>query len=45
MTDIELKNLEELKQVMRNYGGNYDFEMVEKAYTHCVTAHAGQKRV
>ena len=45
MTDIELKNLEELKQVMRNYGGNYDFEMVEKAYTLCVTAHAGQKRV
>lgn len=45
MTDIERKNLEELKQVMKNYGGNYDYDIVEKAYTLCVTAHTGQKRV
>ena len=45
MTDIEMKNLQELKQVMNNYGGNYDFDMVERAFTLCVTAHAGQKRV
>ena len=45
MTEIELKNLEELKQVMRNYGGNYDYGMVEKAFTLCVTAHTGQKRI
>ena len=45
MTDIEMKNLQELKQVMNNYGGNYDFDMVERALTLCVTAHAGQKRV
>ena len=45
MTDIEMKNLQELKQVMENYGGNYDFDMVEKAFTLCVTAHSGQKRV
>ena len=45
MTDIEIKNLQELKQVMDNHGGNYDFDMVERAFTLCVTAHAGQKRV
>ena len=45
MTEIELKNLNELKKVMENYGGNYDYEMVEKAFNLCVTAHAGQKRV
>ncbi len=40
-----MKNLEELKQVMKNYGGNYDYDMVEKAFTLCVNAHTGQKRV
>ncbi len=45
MTDIEKKNLEELKCVMQNFGGNYDFDMVERAFTLCVTAHAGQKRI
>ena len=45
MTEIEIKNLNELKKVMENYGGNYDYEMVEKAFNLCVTAHAGQKRV
>ena len=45
MTDIEMQNLIELKQVMKNYGSNYDFDMVEKAFTLCVAAHAGQKRV
>ncbi len=42
---MELKNYNELKQVMENYGGNYDFDMVERAFTLCVTAHRGQKRV
>ena len=42
MTDIEIKNLNELKQVMENYGSNYDFAMVEKAFTLCVNAHRGQ---
>ena len=45
MTDIEIKNLNELKQVMENYGSNYDFAMVEKAFTLCVNAHRGQKRI
>ena len=45
MTDTQMKNLEELKQVMKNYGGNYDYDMVEKAFTLCVNAHTGQKRV
>ncbi len=45
MTNEELKNLNELKTVMENFGGNYDFNMVEKAFTLCVTAHSGQKRI
>ncbi len=45
MTDIEIKNLNELKCVMENYGSNYDFDMVEKAFTLCVNAHRGQKRI
>ncbi len=45
MTNEELKNLNDLKCHMENFGGNFDYEMVEKAYTLCVTAHAGQKRV
>ena len=45
MTEMELNNLNELFTVMENHGGNFDFEMVKKAYTLCVTAHAGQKRI
>ena len=45
MTNEELKNLSDLKCHMENFGGNFDYEMVEKAYTLCVTAHAGQKRI
>ncbi len=45
MTPEELNNLNDLKCHMENFGGNFDYEMVEKAYTLCVTAHAGQKRV
>ena len=45
MTNEELKNLNDLKCLMENFGGNYDYDMVEKAFTLCVTAHAGQKRV
>ncbi len=45
MTNEELKNLNDLKCHMENFGGNFDYQMVEKAYTLCVTAHAGQKRI
>lgn len=29
---------------MEKFGGNYDYEMVKKAFIRCVTAHEGQKR-
>ena len=45
MTNEELNNLNDLKCLMENFGGNYDYDTVEKAFTLCVTAHAGQKRV
>ncbi|MBR6564867.1 MAG: bifunctional (p)ppGpp synthetase/guanosine-3',5'-bis(diphosphate) 3'-pyrophosphohydrolase [Clostridia bacterium] len=45
MTDIQRKNLDDLKLSLENYGDDYNFELIEKAYTLCVTAHDGQKRV
>ncbi len=45
MTQNELNNLNDLKFHMENFGGNFDYDMVERAYTLCVTAHAGQKRI
>ena len=34
----------ELLQCMESFGGNYDINMVTKAFERCVTAHEGQKR-
>lgn len=39
------KNLTELKELMHNQGGNYDFDLIEKAYRCCVDAHKGQRRL
>ena len=44
MTDQQKKHLLELRECMNNFGGNYDFDLVEKAYKLCVKAHEGQKR-
>lgn len=44
MTDAEKRDYDELVQCMKNFGGSYDFQLIEKAYVHCVTAHEGQKR-
>ena len=44
MTVEQLKNYEELYQCMQDFGGNYDYDLVKKAYECCVTAHEGQKR-
>ena len=45
MTDIQRKNFQELKITMENFGEDYNFQLVEKAYTLCVHAHEGQKRI
>lgn len=39
------KNLTELKELMQNQGGNYDYGLVENAFKLCVEAHKGQRRL
>ncbi len=44
MTDIEIRDCNELLELMKAQGGNYDYELVKKAFEFCVNAHEGQKR-
>ena len=44
MTEYD-KNYNTLVELMKRQGGNYDFELVEKAYRCCVDAHKGQRRL
>ncbi len=44
MTDIQKRDFNDLKQCMQNFGAAYDYDLVEKAFDLCVTAHEGQKR-
>ena len=44
MTEKHQKDYNELHQHMLDFGGNYDFDLVERAFECCVTAHEGQKR-
>ena len=45
MNEKHLKDYNELHKCMIDFGRNYDFDMVKKAFERCVTAHEGQKRV
>ncbi len=45
MTEIERKNFEDLKLAMENFGGEYNYDLVKKAFELCVRAHSGQKRI
>ncbi len=44
MTDVEIRDCNELLELMKAQGGNYDYELVKKAFDFCVNAHEGQKR-
>lgn len=44
MTEQHIKDLKELKACMENFGGKYDYDLVERAFKRCVIAHEGQKR-
>ena len=44
MTEKHQKDYNELHQHMLDFGGNYDFDLVKRAFECCVTAHEGQKR-
>ncbi|MEE1074747.1 MAG: bifunctional (p)ppGpp synthetase/guanosine-3',5'-bis(diphosphate) 3'-pyrophosphohydrolase, partial [Acutalibacteraceae bacterium] len=44
MTEKHQKDYNELHRHMLDFGGNYDFDLVKKAFECCVIAHEGQKR-
>ncbi len=44
MTEQQKIHFNELKKKMIGFGAAYDYDMVEKAFILCVTAHEGQKR-
>ena len=43
MTTYE-QDLKELLELMKTQSGNYDYDLVEKAFFYAVDAHKGQKR-
>ena len=45
MNAEQLSNYNDLKNHMENFGQDYDYELVKKAFELCVNAHQGQKRV
>ncbi|MBR4973267.1 MAG: bifunctional (p)ppGpp synthetase/guanosine-3',5'-bis(diphosphate) 3'-pyrophosphohydrolase, partial [Clostridia bacterium] len=45
MLEKHLNDYNELKQAMDDFGGNYDYDMIKRAFELCVAAHDGQKRV
>jgi len=44
MNSQQREHFNELVECMKKFGGNYDYDMVEKAFEVCVKAHDGQKR-
>jgi len=45
MTEIHLKDYNDLRDCMLKTSSSYDFDLVKKAFECCVTAHEGQKRL
>ncbi len=45
MKKAELDNYKSLENLMHEQGGEYDYELIKKAYEFCVLHHAGQKRL
>lgn len=45
MNKAETANYNELEKLMREQAGEYDYELVKKAFEFCVKHHAGQKRL
>ena len=44
MNEQQMRDFNELKECMKSFGGNYDYDLVERAFKVCVAAHEGQKR-
>ncbi len=45
MTEQHKRDYNDLYNCMVRFGGNYDFDLVKRAFERCVTAHEGQKRL
>ncbi len=45
MTEQQVKNLEDLRLTLENFGEDYNYNLIKKAYEMCVNAHEGQKRI
>ena len=45
MNAEQLSNFNDLKNHMENFGQEYDYDLVRKAFELCVNAHQGQKRI
>ena len=44
LTDKQLSDYKELEECLEAQGGNYDIDLIKRAFEYCVTMHAGQKR-
>ena len=45
MTQIQIKDFNDLRLTLENFGEDYNIDMIKKAFELCVTAHEGQKRI
>ena len=45
MTDRQFENFENLRLTLENFGEDYNYNLIKKAYDLCVKAHEGQKRI
>ena len=45
MNDAAMRDYNALLECMKNQGGSYDTELIEKAFNYCVDHHLGQKRL
>lgn len=45
MTEVQRKNYEDLRLSLENYGEDYNYDLIKKAFELCVGAHEGQKRI
>lgn len=44
MTEAQKRDCERLYAQMKDFGGNYDYAVIKKAFEYCVLKHEGQKR-
>ena len=45
MNEAAVRDYHELLECMKNQGGSYDTQLIEKAFNYCVDHHLGQKRL